>query len=284
LLNGQSPYRTIDATGPYPFREGFLYPLPAAVVSVPFALLDMPHGFVVFCAVSAGILAFALTRDGYWRLPALMSMPMLVCMSNGQWAPLITAAALSPAFAWLAAVKPTLGGAVVAARPTPRVIGSIAVFVLLTVAIWPWWPREYIAELALRERSNYTTPVLLFPGPVLIAALLRWRRPEARLLFVMACAPQNLGWYDQVPLSIIPGTFRQVLMFSLLTYVPLFLVPLVRDPASDAHSYEILSRMVISACYLPCLAAVLARPNDGNVPAAVERLVRWLPARLRGST
>jgi hypothetical protein len=281
LLAGQSPYRTIDATGPYPFREGFLYPLPAAVVSVPFALLDMPTGFVAFCAVSAGVLAFSLTRDGYWRLPALMSMPMLTCMSNGQWAPLITAAALSPAFAWLAAVKPTLGGAVVAARPTPVRIALVVAFGLITVLIWPWWPREYLAELGLREKANYTTPLLLFPGPVLVAALLRWRRAEARLLFVMACAPQNLGWYDQVPLSIIPGTLRQVLVFSLLSYVPLFLVPFVRDPASTAHSYEILSRMVICACYLPCLVAVLARPNEGHAPAIVERWIRLLPQPIR---
>ena len=113
------------------------------------------------------------------------------------------------------------------------------------------------------------------------AALLRWRRPEARLLFVMACAPQNLGWYDQVPLSIIPGTFRQVLVFSLLSYVPLFLVPFVRDPASTAHSYEILSRMVICACYIPCLLAVLARPNEGGVPAFLERWIRRLPPPIR---
>ena len=158
----------------------------------------MARGFVVFCAVGAGILAFSLTRDGYWRLPALMSMPMLICMSNGQWAPLITAAALSPAFAWLAAVKPTLG-AVIAARPTPFRLASVVVFGLLTIAIWPWWPQEYLAELAMREKANYTMPILLFPGPILVAALLRWRRPEARLLFVMACAPQNLGWYGDGP-------------------------------------------------------------------------------------
>jgi len=282
LLTGQSPYRTIDATGPYPFREGFLYPLPAAVVSVPFALLDMARGFVVFCGVSAGVLAFSLTRDGYWRLPALMSMPMLTCMSNGQWAPLITAAALSPAFAWLAAIKPTLGGAVIAARPTPFRIASVVVFALVTIAIWPWWPREYLAELGLREKANYTTPLLLFPGPVLLAALLRWRRPEGRLLFVMACAPQNLGWYDQVPLSIIPGTFRQVLIFSLLSYVPLFLVPFVRDPASTAHSYEILSRMVICACYIPCLIVVLMRPNEGEVPTIIDRWTTRLTRVIRG--
>src|SRR4030095_16862375 len=111
LLHGQSPYRTIDATGTYPFSEGFLSPLPAAVVSVPFALVDMPTGFVLFCAASAGILAFTLTRDGYWRLPTLMSMPMLASVSGGAWGPLITAAALSPALAWLAAIQTTLRGA-----------------------------------------------------------------------------------------------------------------------------------------------------------------------------
>ena len=152
----------------------------------------------------------------------------------------------------------------------------------MTVAIWPCWPREYLSELALREKANYTTPLLLFPGPVLLAALLRWRRPEARLLFVMACAPQNLGWYDQVPLPVIPGTFRQVLIFSLLSYVPLFLVPFVRDPASTTHSYEILSRMVICACYIPCLIVVLRRTNEGEVPAVLERWTARLTGVIRG--
>jgi hypothetical protein len=65
LLAGDSLYRAIDATGPYPFREGFLYPLLAAVVGAPFALVDLPTGFVLFVAVSTAILSLALTRDGY---------------------------------------------------------------------------------------------------------------------------------------------------------------------------------------------------------------------------
>jgi hypothetical protein len=56
----------------------------------------------------------------------------------------------------------------------------------------------------------------------------------------------------------------------------------VRDPASTVHSYEILSRMVICACYLPCLMAVLARPNEGKLPVILERWARRLPSAVRG--
>jgi hypothetical protein len=211
-----------------------------------------------------------------------MSMPMLTCMSNGQWGPLMTAAALSPALAWLAAIKPTLGGAAIAAHLTRRTLLSVLGFLVLTALIWPWWPREYVIETALRTKENYTIPALLFPGPLLLAALVRWRRPEARLLFVMAIAPQNLGWYDQLPLALVPSTFRQMLIFGLLSYVPLFLVPFVRDPASVEHSYVILNRMVVAACYLPCLIWVLRRPNVGRVPRWLEWISAFLPPPLRG--
>jgi hypothetical protein len=75
-----------------------------------------------------------------------------------------------------------------------------------------------------------------------------------------------------------------MLVFGLLSYVPLFLVPFVRDPASTAHSYEILGRLVIAAVYIPCLLAVLARPNEGEVPAVLKLIARILPHRLRGKS
>jgi hypothetical protein len=190
---------------------------------------------------------------------------------------------LSPALAWLAAIKPTLGGAAIASHLTRRTVLSVVAFLVLTTLIWPWWPREYMVETAARTRVNYTIPLLLFPGPVLVAALLRWRRSEARLLFVMAIAPQNLGWYDQLPLAIVPSTLRQMLIFGLLSYVPLFLVPFVRDPMSAEHSYVILNRMVVTACYIPCLIWVLRRPNVGHVPRWMEWIASFLPTPLRGA-
>ena len=39
LLDGQNPYEVIRAVGAYPFNADFLYPLPAALVAMPFSFL-----------------------------------------------------------------------------------------------------------------------------------------------------------------------------------------------------------------------------------------------------
>jgi hypothetical protein len=159
LLNGVSPYATIDITGPYPFISGFLYPLPAAVVTTPLALLSLPAALTIFCGLGAATLAYAVTRDGYWRLPTLMSMPMLWSTSTGQWAPFITAALFVPSLGWLAICKPNLALAAFAFRPSRRFATASALMLVATLIVWPWWPREYLQEIGGRTEGAYRIPV-----------------------------------------------------------------------------------------------------------------------------
>lgn len=264
LLHGQNPYAAIDPTGPYPFISGFLYPLPAAIVTAPLALLSMPNALVAFCGVGAAVLAFALTHDGtYWRLPMLMSMPMLWSTSTGQWAPFITAAIFLPSLGWLAACKPNLGVAAFAWRPTWRFVVTGAVFVAVVTAVYPWWPREYLKEIAVREVGAYKIPVATPGGFILLLALLRWRRPEARMLAVLACVPQTMRFIDQMPLLLVARNFRQMLWLSLLSYIPLFAMPFLPTPVETGITAEtrLTSPLIVVAYYLPCLVMVLMRPN-----------------------
>src|SRR5689334_14368985 len=97
LLAGENPYRV----------SLYIYPLPAAVAAAPFSMVPIAWSAVLFIGLSMGLSAFALSRDGYQRLPLLMSFPALTAMTTGQWAPLVLCAAFGSGWGWVAAIKPT---------------------------------------------------------------------------------------------------------------------------------------------------------------------------------
>jgi hypothetical protein len=284
LLAGNSPYRVINAVGPYPYNEGFLYPLPAALIAAPFAFFPLWPAMIAFCAVLAGILAFAITRDGFWRLPLLMSFPMLWCAQSGQLAPLDVAAAMAPVLGGLAIAKPTLAVAAFVYAPRRRFIVSAVIMLAIAFAVSPSWPNEYVAEIRARTAANYHIPIRIMPGLLLVLAVLRWRRPEARLLVAMACIPQTMLFYDQLPLLTIARSFRQALVFALGSYLPILAIYLIPLPTNDslAATLSTTSTVIVWLYYLPCLVEILRRPNVGNVPRVIEQVSASLPTWLRG--
>src|SRR5215210_889370 len=106
ILTGRTPYVPIRFDAPYPYYSGFAYPLTAALVGVPFAALSAPIAGSIFFAISTGLLAFAVTREGYGRLPLFVSAPFINAAAWCTWSPLLTAAALLPALGWAMSVKP----------------------------------------------------------------------------------------------------------------------------------------------------------------------------------
>ena len=61
------------------------------------------------------------------------------------------------------------------------------------------------------------------PGGVLVLlALLKWKRADARLLLALACVPHTTVPYETIPLFLIPQTWRQawaLWALALLAYV-----------------------------------------------------------------
>jgi hypothetical protein len=111
-------------------------------------------------------------------------------------------------------------------------------------------------------------------GPLALLALLRWRRTEARLLVALACVPQSLMLYDTVPLFLVPRTFRESALLVALSYIALGAVTR-GGPYPDIAHYALASgRVTTVLLYLPCVAMVLKRPNDGAVPGWLDRFVR----------
>lgn len=219
LLQGHDPYVVMQATGPYPFNTPFLYPLPAAVIALPFAFLSPAIAGAGFFGASSGLLAYGLTRtrEGLARLPLFLSAPFCMAAILAQWSPLMMAGALLPSLQFLAAAKPNLGAACWLYRPTVRgVIGGV-VLVLASLAFVPTWPVEWRDALATAPR--YRGPALQLSGLFLLLGLFRWRRPEGRLFAAMTLVPQLSLFYDQLPLWLVPRTVWQSLGLTALSWV-----------------------------------------------------------------
>jgi hypothetical protein len=284
LVHGLNPYAAVMPGGPFKFDSGFLYPLPAAIAVAPLGFLPVNVAGQVFAAVGMGSLAFVLTRDGWQRWPILMSFPALWAVSSGQWSPFVTVAALTPAFAWAAACKPTLGLAAYLYRPSWRFLAIGGAFTVLAFLFQPSWPADWIHATQTRAApGSYHVPLLVPGGIFLLLAALRWRRPEARLLLGMACIPQTMFPYDQLALGLVAQTRLQALVFSLWSYLAVWGARFVGEgpiAESKADTLAYLARVITWTIYLPLLVVVLRRPNVGIaapwLESAIQRVPRWL--------
>ena len=262
VLGGQSPYAAVYP-GIRPWIDsGFLYPMPAALYVAPFAILPEHVGATLFAGIGAGTLAFALTRESFDRLPILMSLPMLLCLTSIQWAPIIAAATLLPAIGGLAVCKPTIGAAGFIAKGTWRhVLGGLAILGL-SFLVRPEWPVEWWQALSSAVPGSKIVPVTVLGGPLLFLAAFRWRQPDARLLLALGVVPQTVLFCDQLLLGLVVRTRREALVAGLWSYaVPVGGYLLVRGhlPTTDAASFTLLSRLIVWGYYLPTLALVLWR-------------------------
>ena len=115
----------------------------------------------------------------------------------------------------------------------------------------------------------------------MVLAILRWRRPEGRLLFAMACVPQLLFFADQLPLYLATSNRRDSALVALTALIA-FLVWYARLHTGVNYVNE-AAPYVLGAVYLPLLILVLRRPNEGPVPAVVEALAARFPKWLRGA-
>lgn len=285
FLQGDNPYSAVYA-GVRPWiTSGFLYPMPAALVLAPFAIVSEHIGAILFSATGLGLLAFVMTREGWSRLPVLMSLPVLLSLTAVQWAPIVTAAAFTPAMAWAAACKPNLGLAIFLARPSRRFVAIAGAVTAASLVARPSWPGEWLTSLGTAVPGSKVMPLLVPGGALLLLAALRWRRWEARLLLGLACVPQTVLFCDQLALAPLATTRMQAIAMGLWSYaVPIGTYVVMRDrmPSAEADSFVLLARMMVWGYYLPSLALVLRRPNEGPAPAWLERWATQWPPWLRG--
>lgn len=277
---GRNPYNDpgLAPIFPYPFDAPLLYPMTAVVLAVPFAVLPPWLAGAAFFGVSAGILAYLVLLRREWRLlPLFTSAPFYVAASVAQWSPLVVATALAPSIGFLALAKPNIGLPVLATHGRAETWRRAFAFVSLTLPLLPSWPLSWVENL--RSHGGYPSPLLVFPGALLLLALLRWRAPEARLLVLMALVPQRLWFYDQLPLWLIARTWWQGLFLSALSWIGYAGWRMSPNPYGWVGSSPATAPIwVVCFIYLPALLLVLwplVRPT-------IERLVMGALARGSG--
>ncbi len=190
------------------------YPLPAALLGLPFVWLRDDISGAAFMAISTFILALGLTRDRqYWRLLALLSYPFIESVLAVQFSPLLMAALFYPDLIPLGLIKPQIGLALLAwLRPTRRSVGVALGILSISLLIYPTWPLRWLSQI-----GDYRSvlPVLLPIGVMVLIVLRWWRDPAARLLAALAVLPKR-GFYDHLYLFAIPNTvFEMVLLVAV---------------------------------------------------------------------
>ncbi len=256
LRNQQNPYEAIQPEGDYPFQTYYYYPLPAAVVSIPFSYLPPYLAGALFFGISSGLLAFAVSRDGWKHFPIFFGASYWVALGVVQWAPLMTAAMLLPALQWLLVCKPNLGLAGFMYRP--RLAGAIggAILLLISFILLPSWLGDWLE--IIRSLEGHPPPLLILPiGPILLLALLVWRSAKARLLLGLSILPQLLFFYDQLPLILIAPDFKSGILLAALSWIGYLLWRIHGiDPVSGAILAQPVQHIMIFT-YLPALVMLL---------------------------
>jgi hypothetical protein len=264
IMAGQNPYQAVTPTGPYPFHDYFTYPLPVALLAVPFLPLAAEIAGALFFGLSSALLAWQLSRDALWRFPLFLSTPYLLAATLAQWGPFALAAALGgPLLGAAGFLKPTLGAIAFAYHPSRRALAYAVIGALVSLVLWPGWPLDWWATL--HQSTEPHNPALLAPaGFVLLLAALRWRKPEGRALLLAALMPRHPYWYDALMLWLIPTNFRQSAALTALSWVGFLGWRMFTPRAWQDTRDDLLWAWQIATLYLPALVLILRGTNDGG--------------------
>jgi hypothetical protein len=275
LLAGQNPYDVIVPSGTYPFESYLPYPLPAAVVTLPFALVPAQVGAAIFTGVTSALLAWLLIREGTWRLWAFLGAPFAMTLVLAQWGPLLMAGALLPLLGFVLAIKPTIGLALFAYRPRWEAVVGGLLICAVAFAFLPTWPVDWW-EATRSLSSPHPAPIMRPFGWIGLLSLLCWRRPEARLLAAMTCVPQNLYFYDQLPLMLVAWNARTAAALVVLSWLGWAVTKMrCADPYFCGTAAE---QSVIWLVYLPATLLVLWRGRE-DIPLVGARWSDRQPGR-----
>lgn len=259
-LAGGNPYAVVGPGRAFNWPFPLLYPFPAVLFAIPFGPLPLPLASALFVASGAAAMAYALTSRGVAspHLAVFASGAFLANIIVGQWTPWLIAGVGIPYLGFLLACKPTIGIALFAARPSRSTLWLCAALVAGSLALNPGWLRDWLQALpgAVHVRAPITFVSAL--GPALLLAATRWRRPEARLLLVLASVPHTTLLYETVLLYLIPRTWPEAATLVVLSWI---VGPLPADRSNYVAWTRDVGTHVTALMYLPCLLMVLRRPN-----------------------
>jgi len=261
LFDRQNPY---EAVGPaHPLSLGFplMYPLTAVLTLMPLAVLPLRWVDPIFVGLGFALFTYAVTMRRLMTptLLALVSLAGLMTLQTSQWSLLLTGAALVPGFGWLLVAKPTIGLALFAAFPRWKTAVGCGILLIVSLLVRPTWVTDWRAGFS--SVPHVVAPIFRVGGPLMLLALLKWKRADARLLLGLACVPHTTAPYETIPLFLIPQTWPQAWTLwglGLLAYVAQW----ATGPyESQAAYWASGAQWIVFLLYIPCLLVTLSRPN-----------------------
>lgn len=191
LLHGANPYGLIGPGKVYNTDFPLLYPITSAVAVLPLGFLSSATATVTFVWISAALLLYGSTRDGWFRMPMFISSAFIYAARHRQWSPALTSAWFLPWMDWILAAKPNVGLAIFASASSLRMMKYAVIEALVLggvrLILVPTWPGDWLAQLS--QGRHVVAPVTQPGGFLVLLALLRWKRPEARLLVARPACP-----------------------------------------------------------------------------------------------
>jgi hypothetical protein len=284
LFAGRNPYAEIGPGLHFDWPAPLYYPLTAAVAVTPLATLHRSVAAVLFAAIASGVFVWAATRRSLAPAVVITSASAALAAETVQWSPLLGAAYGIP---WLGAVlcaKPTIGFAIWCARPTRMAFIGGLVLGGIALVLVPSWPADWLAalrhtSLATAGGTPYFAPIRSAGGAFALLSLLRWRRPEARLLLALACVPQTPLLYETVPLFLIPSSLVEGGVLWLGSWVAALWLSAAGPFGTDLARFRVSVDAIGWCLYFPSVVMLLRRPNVGPVPEQLARIGRRLLRR-----
>jgi hypothetical protein len=187
---------------------------------------------------------------------------------GAQWTPVMLASLGLPALGLLLVAKPTTGLAIWIRRPTWWPVAGACLLTGISFALFPHWIGAWRAALAeglqrpeWRPYVYHAAPLTQPGGWLLLAALLRWRRPEARMLLALACVPQAGQPYDLLTLFAVAETRREWVLLVASTQLVAAFGFAIHSSHPDVPGFVThVWPAMLGLGYLPALAMILRRP------------------------
>lgn len=269
LCGAQAIYRGADPYGGdcrilWMGREYPPNPMTTIWAALPFGWLGVHLGGIVMWSVINGLLFYGIFRTRRFHLLWMLLSPVyLLDINYLQWAPLITAAALTPELIPLSLAKPHTAIPVILTNLTRRRVLILAGVCLATLIFDFTWPIRWLSQTVSYDGF---IPLVVFPlGPLALLALLRWREKKPWFFLLFALSPQR-GFYDQLPLWTVTERHWQALVLSICSWIG-FLLSL---NGVFSFSYE---HYVIAFLYLPTLVLILIQKRQPQNIAKTPEVV-----------
>lgn len=280
MLEGRNPYMLVGPGKEFEHEYPLFYPATAFVAAIPFTIFSYRDGAIAVVAISTFLLAYGMTADSWHRLPLFPSAAFIDSVHAAQWTIILTAALFLPWLTFLVAAKPQSGAAILASSTSRAtwIAGVIGGLVLLAAsfAFLPHWSVDWLAQVKLA--THIRAPIAGPLGPIVLLALIRWRRPEAWLLLVSAFLPQTFMWYSTLMLLATAATYREACVLSLLSTTG-FAITLLIIERNPPDLPTVMWAIFLASTYLPVLVAILRRPNVGEPPVWIRLFMRAQQSR-----